>query len=72
MIDLENHFLENLRHQIKLKELSEFKKSIPCFSDQLNECDKAVQEIKEKFDEIRKREAYRRIVGNIRKDFSDN
>ncbi|MBN1800912.1 MAG: hypothetical protein JW891_05355 [Candidatus Lokiarchaeota archaeon] len=71
MIELENHFLENLRHQIKLKELSNFKRSLPTFSEQLSECDKAVRDIKEKFDEIRKRDAYKRVIGQINKVSED-
>ena len=65
MIELENNFFDNLQHQIKVKQLEQFKNKLPSLKDQLNECNLAVQELREKFEEIRRRSAYRRIVGQL-------
>ena len=65
MIELENNFFDNLQHQIKVKQLEQFKNKLPYLKDQLNECNLAVQELRERLEEIRRRSAYRRIVGQL-------
>ena len=65
VIELKNEYIENLKHQINRKKIEQFRKNIPSFSDQLIECDLAVQELREKFEEIKRREAYKVIISKL-------
>ncbi len=72
VLELKNEFLENLNHQINLKKIEQFKKNLPSFSEQLQECDLAVQELREKFEEIKRREAYKIIINKLTKFVKKN
>lgn len=72
MIELKNEYLENLKHQINRKKIESFKKNLPSFSEQLMECDLAVQELREKFEEIKRREAYKIIIDKLTKFVKKN
>ncbi|MFX1277284.1 MAG: hypothetical protein ACFFBP_07315 [Promethearchaeota archaeon] len=65
MIELKNRFFENLDYQIKLKRIEDFKKKLPSFKKKLQECDLAVRELREKFEEIRRRGTYGKIIDQI-------
>ena len=65
VLELKNEYLENLNHQINRKKIEQFKKNLPSFSEQLVECDLAVQELREKFEEIKRREAYKIIIDKL-------
>jgi hypothetical protein len=65
VLELKNEYLENLNHQINRKKIEQFKKNLPSFSEQLHECDLAVQELREKFEEIKRREAYKIIIDKL-------
>jgi len=65
VIELKNEYLINLNHQINRKKIEQFKKNLPSFSEQLVECDLAVQELREKFEEIKRREAYKIIIDKL-------
>ena len=65
MIELKNNFFENLDFQIKLKRIEEFKKKLPSYKEQLKECDLALRELRDKFEEIRKRGIYSRVIEQI-------
>ena len=65
MIELKNNFFENLDFQIKLKRIEEFKKKLPSYKEQLKECDLALRELREKFEEIRRRGTYSRVIEQI-------
>lgn len=65
VLELKNEYVENLNHQINRKKIEQFKKNLPSFSEQLVECDLAVQELREKFEEIKRREAYKIIIAKL-------
>ena len=65
VLELRNEYLINLNHQINRKKIEQFRKNLPSFSDQLVECDLAVRELREKFEEIKRREAYKLIISKL-------
>ncbi|MFX1302952.1 MAG: hypothetical protein ACFFBV_04455 [Promethearchaeota archaeon] len=66
MIEVKNKFLENLEYQISLKENSykTFRK-IPVFTEQIQQFDKSVIDLKDKFDRIRLRDKYQIIITEL-------
>ncbi len=64
-LEIKNEYLENLKHQINRKKIEQFKKNLPSFNEQLTQCDMAVQELREKFEEIKRREAYKLIINKL-------
>jgi len=72
VLELKNEYLENLNHQINRKKIEQFKKNLPSFNEQLIECDLAVQELREKFEEIKRREAYKIIIDKLTKFVKKN
>jgi hypothetical protein len=66
LIEVENKFLENLEYQISLKEESyKTLKKIPVFTKQVEQFDKSVIDLKEKFDRIRLRDKYQIIITEL-------
>jgi uncharacterized damage-inducible protein DinB len=65
VLEIKNEYLNNLNHQINRKKIEQFKKNLPSFNEQLMECDMAVQELREKFEEIKRREAYKIMIQNL-------
>ncbi len=65
MIELKNNFFENLDFQIKMKKIEEFRKNLPTYKQQLHECHLAVSELRERFEEIRRRGTYNKIIEQI-------
>ena len=66
MLELKNKFLENLEYQISLKE-NTYKniKKLPVFTEQIEEFDKAVLQLQEKFDRIQIRDKYQIIISEL-------
>jgi len=65
VLELKNEYLKNLNHQINRKKIEQFKKNLPSFNEQLMECDMAVRELREKFEEIKRREGYKIIIQKL-------
>jgi len=65
MYELKNNFFDNLDFQIKLKRIEEFNKKLPSYKEQLKECDLALRELRDKFEEIRKRGIYSRVIEQL-------
>lgn len=66
MFERRNKFLENLEYQISLKE-NTYKniKKIPIFTEQIEQFDKAVLNLQEKFDRIHIRDKYQIIISEL-------
>jgi len=66
MTEVENHFLEHLEYQISMIEKhEETYKKIPVFTEQLNQVDKTVMDLKDKFDRIQLRDKYQIIITEL-------
>jgi hypothetical protein len=66
MFEIKNKFLENLEYQISLKE-NTYKniKKLPVFTEQVEQFDKAVLHLQEKFDRIQIRDKYQIIISEL-------
>ena len=66
MFEIKNKFLENLEYQISLKE-NTYKnlKRIPVFAEKVDQFDKAVINLQDKFDRIQIRDKYQIIISEL-------
>lgn len=66
MFVIKNKFLENLEYQISIKE-NTYKniKKLPVFTEQVEQFDKAVLNLQEKFDRIQIRDKYQIIISEL-------
>ncbi|MFX0081464.1 MAG: hypothetical protein ACFE94_06910 [Candidatus Hodarchaeota archaeon] len=66
MTEVGNNFLEHLEYQIGMLEKSEEAyKKIPVFTEQLEQFDKSVMDLREKFERIHLRDKYQIIISEL-------
>jgi hypothetical protein len=66
LTEVENRFLENLEYQISMIENTEdVYRKIPVFTEQLQEFDHSVMDLKAKFEKIHLRDKYQIIITEL-------